>query len=121
MKPSIQSVSPAAVGAAGGELVQITGAGIGPRVAVLFGARPAEVLAILSTGDVVAVDVRVPASEAGAVSILLQNVASDGSPIAGETASAPFRFLRALLGVESDLTRLVRVLLRALKSQVIAN
>jgi hypothetical protein len=121
MKPSIQSVSPAAVGAAGGELVQIAGPGIGPRVAVTFGARPAEVLAILPTGDFVAVDVRAPASEAGPVSIVLQNLAPDGSPIEGETASAPFRFLRALLGVESDLTRLVRVLLRALKSQVIAN
>jgi hypothetical protein len=44
-----------------------------------------------------------------------------GGPVVGEEAHASFRFLRALIAEESDLTRLVRALLRALKAQVIAN
>jgi hypothetical protein len=121
MKPSIESVSPAAVGAAGGELVRIVGAGIGASVAVVFGARAADVVSVIPDGARVFVDVRAPASEAGDVALVLQNLDAGGAPIPGETASVPFRFVRALLGVESDLTRLVRTLLRALKSQVIAN
>jgi hypothetical protein len=121
MRPTIDSVSPAAVGAAGGELVRITGSGIAPRVAVRFGAAASEVLAVVVSGTRVLVDARAPASEAGDAVLTLQNLGDDGSPIPGEDAVISFRFLRALIAVESDLTRLVRALLRALKSQVIAN
>jgi hypothetical protein len=121
MRPSIESVSPAAVGAAGGELVRITGLGVAPRVAVLFGSVAAEVLAVVASGARVVVDVRAPASEAGETALTIQNLGGDGSPVTGEDASVSFRFLRALIAVESDLTRFVRALLRALKSQVIAN
>jgi hypothetical protein len=121
MKPSIEFVSPAAVGAAGGELVRIAGTGISARVAVVFGARAADIVSVIPDGARVLVDVRAPASEAGDVALVLQNLDADGAPVPGEAATVPFRFVRALLGVESDLTRLVRALLRALKSQVIAN
>ena len=121
MTPSIESVSPTAVGAAGGELVRITGSGFSSQVTVSFGGRPAEVLGVVPTGGRVVVDVRAPAGPAGDAPVTIQNLAADGSAVAGETTSASFRFLRALIAVESDLTRLVRVLLRALKAQVIAN
>lgn len=121
MRPGIDSISPAAVGAAGGELVRIIGLGIGPRVAVRFGELPAEILAVVPAGARVFVDVRAPAGDAGDAPVTLQNLAADGEAVPGEIATAPFRFLRALVAVESNLTRLVRTLLRALKSQVIAN
>ena len=121
MTPSIESVSPAAVGAAGGELVRITGTGIASQVTVLFGAVAGEVIGVVPSGGRVLVDVRAPAGEAGDAPLTLQNLDSDGAPVAGEVANASFRFLRAFIAVESDLTRLVRALLRALKSQVIAN
>ena len=119
--PSIESVYPTAVGAVGGELVRITGFGFTPRVAVTFGGITAEVLAVLEDDSRTAIDVRAPRSEPGHVALAVQNLYGTGAAIPGAAASVGFRFLRALISEESDLTRLVRALLRALKAQVIAN
>jgi hypothetical protein len=121
MIPAIESVFPAAVGAAGGELVRLTGIGFAPRVAVRFGDAVAEVLVVRSDGAHRLVDVRAPAGNAGNVVLTLQNLDAAGAPIAGESAATSFRLLRAAVSEESDLTRLVRALLRALKAQVLAN
>jgi hypothetical protein len=121
MTPSIESVFPAAVGAAGGELVRLTAADITPRVEVRFGDVEAEVLAVRAEGTRRLVDVRAPAGNAGDLVISLQNLDTAGARIPGEKTAIAFRLLRAAVSAESDLTRLVRTLLRALKAQVIAN
>jgi hypothetical protein len=122
MTPAIESILPSAAGAAGGELVRLVGTGFAPRVDVRFGDVRATVLSVLFEGGRAIVDVRTPqSSRPGPVSVVAQNLDASGAPIAGEAASVPFRFLRAQISQESDLTRLVRTLLRALKAQVLAN
>ena len=122
MVPTIDSVVPATGSASGGELVRITARGLAIGVDVAFGeSRTAVVIARRADGAVFVLDVRTPPSPPGPTSITISNLAADGSPVPGESASAAFRFLRAPIGRESDLTRLVRVLLRMLKDQVLAN
>ncbi len=105
MTPSIESVSPAAVGAAGGELVRITGTGIAPQVTVLFGAVAGEVIGVVPSGGRVLVDVRAPAGEAGDAPLSVQNLDSDGAPIAGEVA-AVVRSRRASCTTTSNCCRM---------------
>lgn len=64
-----------------------------------------------------------PPHASGAVEVVLRNLDVDGLPIATEevTAQAGFTFQRTDLTVESDLTRLVRTVLRAIKDQVLEN
>jgi len=65
----------------------------------------------------------VPAGDAGAVDVVVQNLDASGEPIAGEQAIAPdaFVYVRPSLTSEADLTRLVRTLLHELKRQVLDN
>jgi hypothetical protein len=121
--PSLSNLTTASGPASGGAFVRLTGAGFAPRVTVLFGDAPATVLAVFAEPGLAVVDVRTPAHEPGLVPVTLQNLGPDGAPVPGETATLPgaYRFLRAPVVAESDLTRLVRALLRALKREVLAN
>jgi len=64
-----------------------------------------------------------PPQAPGTVDVTLRNLDDDGEPIAGEEVMLPaaFSYERASLTRESELTRLVRTLLRSLKAQVLEN
>jgi len=121
--PALTSINPASGPSSGGDLVRLGGDGFASRVAVLFGGVPAEVLAIREEAGVWLADVRTPAYAEGTVDVVLHNLDEDGVPVPGEEATLvdAYRFLRPRIVRESDLTRLVRTLLRELKRQVLAN
>lgn len=121
--PTLTSVSPAAGQTGGGELVRVVGSGFAPNIAVHFGNRPALVVAVREDGGASLADVRTPSHDAAAVDVVLQNLDSKGSPVAGEAARlvSAYRFARPALASESDLTRIVRQLLRELKIQVLGD
>jgi hypothetical protein len=123
MVPSILSVSSQGGGAAGGEFVRLEAAGAGAQLEVLFGAAPALVRSVFRNGPTTIIELTTPPHDPGDAIVTLRNLDDAGAPIAGESTSLPtaFRFSRAPLSVESDLTRLVRALLHALRGQVIAN
>ncbi len=64
-----------------------------------------------------------PACDVGAVDVVVRNLDDSGVPLHGEEAVLPtgFTYARPPLTAESELTRLVRALLRELKRQVIEN
>lgn len=121
--PTLASVTPGAGPASGGDLVRLVGTGFAPRVAVRFGGRAAPIVAARDEAGVSLVDVRTPAHEAGVVDVELQNLDASEVPIAGEFVllAVAYRFARATVAREADLTRVVRQLLRELKRQVLAN
>jgi hypothetical protein len=89
-------------------------------VAVLVGSRPALDVDVLASDRLTFL---APPGEAGPADVVVQNLDDAGNPIAGEEATAPaaFTYVQPRLAVESDLTRLVRTLLRELKRQVHPN
>ncbi len=133
--PTITGFEPAAGPTGGLTLVEVQGSGFRlPPVPPATGPTPpprptVEVL----VGGRRAADVRVrasdrlsflsPAHDAGAVDVAVRNLDDDGVPIPGEEATLPggFTYEARRLAVESDLTRLVRTLLRELKRQVHPN
>jgi len=119
--PVLSNVSPELGPTGGGEVVRLSGSDFAERVAVDLGGEPTEVLSVWEEAGVSVADVRTPAHAEGVVDVHLQNLDSDGVPVPGEEALLPgaYRFLRPRLARQSDLTRLVRTLLRALKRQVI--
>jgi hypothetical protein len=121
--PTLRSVTPAAGPASGGDVVTIVGTGLGASVAVAFGAAAATVLSVRDEGGLSIVHARPPAHAEAVVDLAVTNLDAAGAPIAGETAKLAnaYRFLRARIVRESDLTRIVRALLRELKRQVIEN
>jgi hypothetical protein len=116
---AIDSVIPAMGSASGGELVRVVARAVSPPVQIRFGPAVAEVVSLRPDGTAFVIEVRTPMAPPGPTTLVLTNLQTDGTP--GDSASASFRFLRAPIGRESDLTRLVRVLLRLLKDQVLAN
>ena len=121
--PTLTGVSPATGPTAGGDVVRLTGTGFAPHVAVLFGDIPAEVLSVRDEAGVSLADVRTPAHAEAVVDVTVRNLDAAGVPVPGEEATLAdgYRFHRPRIVTESDLTRLVRTLLRELKRQVIAN
>ncbi len=117
--PTLRAIEPGSGPAVGGDVVRLFGAGLGPGVLVRFGDRPAEIVAV----SVDHVLLRAPAHPPGAVSIELQNLDDLGQPVPGEVVGIAdaYRYQRARLLEEADLTRLVRTLLRELQSQLLAN
>src|SRR5438132_9879031 len=105
MVPTIDSIVPLSASASGGELVRVTARGLAAAVDVRFGELRAAVIALRPSGAGFILDVRTPPSPPGPTSLTLTNLRADGTPIALETTSSPFRFLRASIGRESDLTR----------------
>ncbi|HHH27242.1 MAG TPA: transcription factor [Polyangiaceae bacterium] len=121
--PTLTGITPATGPTGGGDIVRLTGTGFGPRVAVLFGDVPAEVLSLRVEAGLWLSDVRTPAHPDAVVDVTLRNLDAAGAPVPGEETvlTAGYRFLRPRIVNESDLTRLVRKLLRDLKRQVIEN
>lgn len=138
--PTISSVSPNVGPTGGRRLVAITGTNFqlppvppptgpsvsvpNPSVQVLFGTELALDVAVLST---TLLHVYTPPSDPAVVSVTVRNVDQNGTVVPGETVTLNdgYTFERPNLATgpagESDLTRLVRTLLRELKRQVIAN
>src|SRR5690606_38085929 len=87
----------------------------------LFGAVPATVVSVREETGASIADVRTPPHEDETVAVTVRNLDGTGTPVPGEeaTLAAAYRFLRSQLTQESDLTRLVRTLLRKLKSEVL--
>lgn len=121
--PILNAVQPAQGRSGGGELVRLVGTSFASRVSVLFDGVPAVVVTLREEAGRSIADVRTPAHDPGSVLLVVQNLNPSGVPIAGETAVLPngYRFGRPELTRESDLTRLVRTLLREIKRQVLAN
>ena len=121
--PTLTGVSPATGPTGGGDVVRLTGTGFALQIAVLFGDVPGEVLSVRDEAGVSLADVRTPAHADAPVDVTLRNLDATGIPVPGEEATlvGGYRFLRPRIVAESDLTRLVRALLRELKRQVLAN
>lgn len=120
--PVITSVTPSSGPTSGGDVVRIVGTGFAPRIDVLFGESSAIVLSVREEAGVSIADVRTPSHVEAQVDLTLRNLDAEGVPVPGEevVASSAYRFLRPRIARESDLTRLVRTLLRNLKREVLA-
>ena len=121
--PTLIAISPTSGPASGGDLARLRGTGFAEQVQVLFGDAVAIVLNVRAAGGESFADIRTPAHAPGAANITLRNLDSDGAPVPDEDASLAdaYRFQRAPIVREADLTRVVRALLRELKHQVIEN
>jgi hypothetical protein len=145
--PTITAVAPNLGATGGGNLVEVTGtnfklwqipppsggrtgATVPPTVQVLFGGSPSTDVAVVSATRLFCVAPRtvLPAtSEAGygegSVDVVVRNLASNGTPIAGEeaTLAAGYKYRRVQLARESELNRLNRALLREWNVQVLSN
>ncbi len=121
--PTISTVTPAVGPASGGDLVRVVGTGFAANLAVRFGGAAGVVVAVREEAGTSIADVRTPPHEAGFVDIELINLDPAGAPVPGESMLLPaaYRFARATVAREADLTRVVRQLLRELKRQVLAN
>lgn len=141
--PSITSIEPAVGLTSGQTFVSIIGTNmrlppeppaVGPTDGVLpvtaealFGGEKAARVAVrndpTNPPDGTILMCLTPPHAPGAFDVTIRNLDAAGEPIAGEEAVSPaaFTFQRADLTVESDLTRLVRTLLRAIKAQVLQN
>jgi hypothetical protein len=120
--PEITEVHPRVGPTSGGDVVRIEGTGFAPRVAVYFGSARAEVLDVFADATSSLAYVRTPAHEPGTVELRVANLDADGAPTEeGAPLPAAYRFERAHLDDESELTRAVRALLRLLKRDVLEN
>jgi len=133
--PTINSIIPATGPTGGGTLVDVRGTGfrvpplpppvgpvlpLPPTVAVLVGGTRARDVCVLTADRLTMLT---PLGALGPVDIAVFNLDDRGIPIAGEEVVSPgaYRYALPRLTVESDLTRLVRTLLRELKRQVHPN
>lgn len=104
-----------------------TGGRLPPTVEVVVGYLGADRVAVREDPahppDGTIVTCLTPPGEPGAADLTLRNLDDAGQPIAGEevVVSDGFTYERPDLATESDLARLVRTLLRALKAQVLEN
>jgi hypothetical protein len=122
--PTLLSAEPSSGPSGGRNLVRLLGREFAERVEVRFGAGLAEVRAVgrLSDGTAFA-DVLAPPGSVGIVHVTVANLDAAGRPVPAETATLAiaYRYLRADSATESDLTRVVRQVLRELKLQVLPN
>jgi hypothetical protein len=120
----IDAVEPRSGLTTGNELVSLRGT-FPASIDVWFGDRRATIESRVpdaSTGMEI-VQVRTPGQIASIVDVSVLELDASGAVFVGSRATLPaaFRFTRVSLGVESDLTRLIRTLLRELKRQVLQN
>jgi hypothetical protein len=127
--PSITSLTPSFGPTGGRLLVEARGAGFrmptpggarGSTVAVRVGDRTATQISVIEEGRL---SFLVPPGREGAADVTIENLDDAGVPIPGEsvTLAGGFTYRLPALTEESDLTRVVRAVLRALKAEVIAN
>lgn len=121
--PTLLPPKPATGPTSGGDLVTLCGTGFASTVEVRFGRFSAEVVSVREDGGQSICVVRTPGQSESLVDISLQNLDAAGSALPGELAIlvSAYRFLRPRIVQESDLTRLIRTLLRELKRQVFEN
>jgi hypothetical protein len=119
--PTIASVAPDRGPTGGGDIVRITGTGFAERIEVLFGTFDAVLVGVRDDAGASVADVRTPAHPDSVVDVTLRNLDAGGAPVPGEevVAVSAYQFLRPRVVRESDLTRLVRTLLRDLKREVL--
>lgn len=121
--PVIISLSPSSGPAGGGDLVRLRGTGFAARIQVQFGTAFGTLASVRESAGESFADVRSPPHAPELTDLTLRNLDDDGLPIPGEEVvlASAYRFLRAPIVREADLTRVVRALLRELKRQVIDN
>lgn len=136
MIPTITNISPSRI-FTGGQLITITGTGFqtmypidpatphpwpmpAPTVSVTVAGRPAIRVRVWSATKITCLTV---SADPGAATVVVRNLDANGAPISGETVSVSnlLTFARVDLTTSSDLTRLIDVLVRELKRQVIEN
>jgi len=109
------SVDPKVGSVAGGNVVLLQGDGFSERAQVFFGEIPARVLAVDSGESHSRCYVQAPAHAAGTVDICLESNANR------VLLPQCYAYRRAALAEESELTRLIRTLLRQLKHHLLEN
>ena len=121
--PVINTVTPNNGSSGDNELVKIAGSGFSENLSVLFDSKPAEVIVVREEGGESIADVKTPGHEPSLVTVTVINLDSEGEPIPGEQAvlSDAYRFKRSELIQETDLTRLIRTIIRNIKQQLIEN
>ena len=94
-----------------------------PSVEVLVGGKLSEQVDVVSAARLLFLTPITPAKGPGSEDVIVRNIDDNGDPIAGETVTLTngFTYFLPSLTVESELTRLVRTLLRDLKRQVLPN
>lgn len=105
----------------GREIVRITGTGFAGQIAVTFGGEAATVLSVYTSGGVSVADVSTPkAAEPGAADVVVTNLDAEGDPVAGEsvTEADGFTYHRLETTNDSDVSRLMRLVLQLLKREV---
>jgi hypothetical protein len=125
--PRLHSLQPKYGPTGGRTLVEIAGSGFRlrgaeerPSVRVLFGGVTASRVEVVGPSLLRAVT---PENEPGPTEVVVANLAPDGAQIPGEVAqvTGAFVYMRPGIAAESELTRLVRTLLRSFKRQVLEN
>jgi len=107
----------------GGDLVTLRGTGFAATVEVWFGGVCAEIVSVREEAGLSVCVLRTPAQAESVVDIALQNLDVAGLPVPTERVVlvSAYRFLRPRIVQQSDLTRLIRTLLREFKRQVLEN
>ena len=121
--PLVTSVTPEKGPTSGGDLVRVVGQGFGVQARVRFGDVWGTVLSVREEAGLSVIDVRTPPHPEALVPVTVENLDASGAPIPGELATIAdaYRFQRAAIVAEATVTRLIRTLLRALKSQIVEN
>ncbi len=136
--PSISNIYPAAAHAGGEAVIRILGGGfkapqdptveyvergeVVPTVEVLFGDQVATAVTVVNHALMYVVAPVSPLDTgAGTVSVTVRNIDANGDVIGAETvtAAAAFTYQAVKLTDESDLSRLIRALIREMKRQII--
>src|SRR5687767_1171676 len=122
MPITVERIEPTAGLTSGNEIVSLRGE-LPEGLEVWFGTQRATLETRFGEGGSVVVQVRTPRTAPGLVDITLRAIDEHGESVSGDeyTLRAAFRFHRVPLALESDLTRVVRTLIRELKRQVLAN
>jgi len=122
--PTLSRITPPRGPTTGGNVVRLTGTAFAPWIDVQVGATPLQVVPTWTTDDGLShADVCMPAGGPGRVDLRIRNLDETGAPIWGDDALEPhgYTFEATHLVPESDLTRVVRALVRELKRHVLAN
>lgn len=141
--PTISNINPSTAHTGGEAVIRILGSGFKvqpdpttqyvaggnllPSVEVLFGSNPAETVTVVSSSLMYVVVPISPLSAAktgdgsGAVSVTIRNIDDDGVLVGSETVTAvdAFTYQNLSLTDASDLSRVIRTLIREMKRQII--
>lgn len=106
----------------GGNLVRLVGDGFTPRIAVRFGALPAQVTRTVAHHGAFVADLTAPAHPAGAVDLSITALDADGAP-SPDTNVVPgaYTFEAPDLLVDADLTRICRAIVQRFRRDLLAN